>query len=327
MLALSTLLLLLVPWNPLLWWHSHRLRLAIEVDCDRRVLRSGFEMKRYAEVLIQFGLRRANLLGATASISESPSTLERRITLMFQPKKAHWTLASVALALLSIGSVAAATRITPPPLRLAAATAISEASPSDSYVCSYEFASVTILNIERERDQLSAIFPNQSADQLSPLRPDEYRYKEADVTIRFKRDTAGQVMGLSFEQNGAATYAPRIASTRVQAIQSQIAERYRRQLAAPGSEQALRVLIAGLQSGSPDYSMMSPQLAGGTRTMLKSFQGAMQPFGSIQSIEFQGVNKAGWDQYHVKHAHGTADWQISLDDKRVVVGALVNPDS
>jgi hypothetical protein len=113
----------------------------------------------------------------------------------------------------------------------------------------------------------------------------------------------------------------------VQAIQSQIAERYRRQLAAPGSEQALRVLIAGLQSGSPDYSMMSQQLAGGTRTMLKSFQSTMQPFGSIQSIEFKGVNKAGWDQYHVQHAHGAADWQISLDDKRVVVGALVNSDS
>ena len=72
---------------------------------------------------------------------------------------------------------------------------------------------------------------------------------------------------------------------------------------------------------------MSPQLAGGTRTMLKSFQSTMAPFGSIQSMEFKGVNKAGWDQYHVKHAHGSAEWQISLDDKGVIVGALVNSDS
>ncbi len=327
LLTLSTILVLLVPWNPLLWWHSHRLRLAIEVDCDRRVLRSGFDMKRYAEVLIQFGLRRASLLGATASISESPSTLERRITLMFQPKKTHWTVASVALALLSIGSVAAATRIAPPPLRLAAATAISEASPADIYVGSYEFAAMTVLSIRRERDQLSAVFPEQSAVQLSPLKPDEYRYKDADVTIRFMRDMAGQIVGLSFEQNGAATYAPRIASTRVQAIQGEIAERYRQQLATPGSEQALRALIAGLQSGSPDYSTMSAQMAGGTRTMLKSFQDTLQPFGSIQSIEFKGVNNAGWDQYQVKHAHGAANWQISLDDKGIVVGALVHTDS
>ena len=326
-LTLSTILVLLVPWNPLLWWHAHRLRLAIEVDCDRRVLRSGFDVQRYAEVLIQFGLRRASLLGATASISESPSILERRITLMFQPKNPRRTLASVALALLSIGSVAAATRIAPPPLRLAAATAMSEARPTDIYVGSYEFASMTVLSIRRERDQLSAAFPEQSADQLSPLKPDEYRYKDADVTIRFMRDMAGQITGLNFEQNGAVTYAPRIASTRVQAIQGEIAERYRQQLATPGSEQALRALIAGLQSGSPDYSLMSAQLAGGTRTLLKSFQDTMQPFGSIQAIEFTGVNKTGWDQYQVKHAHGTAEWKISLDDKGVIVGALVNFDS
>ena len=246
---------------------------------------------------------------------------------MFQPKNPRRTLASVALALLSIGSVAAATRITPPPLRLAAATAMSEASPTDIYVGSYEFASMTVLSIRRERDQLSAAFPEQSADQLSPLKPDEYRYKDADVTIRFMRDMAGQITGLNFEQNGAVTYAPRIASTRVQAIQGEIAERYRQQLATPGSEQALRALIAGLQSGSPDYSMMSAQLAGGTRTLLKTFQDKMQPFGSIQSIEFTGVNKTGWDQYQVKHAHGTAEWKISLDDKGVIVGALVNFDS
>ena len=314
-LALSTILVLLAPWNPLLWWFSHRLRMAIEVDCDRRVLRLGFDLKRYAEVLMQFGLRRASPLSATASMSESPSNLERRIALMFQPKKS-WTLASMALALLSIGSVAATTHFTPPPLLLAVATATGEASPLDSYVGSYEFASVTVVEIRRHHGQLYA-----SADRLSPQGPDEFRYQNVDVTIRFKRDASGQVMGLSFEQNGAVTYAPRIASSRVQAIQSDIAERYRNQLAAPGSEPALRRLIEGIQSGSPNYSIMSPQLAGGTRTLLKSFQSTMQPFGPIQSIEFKGVNQAGWDEYQVKHAHGAADWQILLDDKGVIVGA------
>ena len=101
------------------------------------------------------------------------------------------------------------------------------------------------------QDQLSAMFPNQTADQLAQIRPDEYRYRDADVTIRFERNSEGRVTGLTFEQNGAMTYAPRIASTRVRAIESEIAERYRQQLAAPGSEKALRVLIAGLKSGRP----------------------------------------------------------------------------
>jgi bla regulator protein blaR1 len=327
LLALSMLPILLAPWNPLLWWHARRLRMAIEVDCDRRVLNHGIDMKRYAEVLVQFGLRRDSLLGAMASMSESPSSLERRITLMAQPIVARWTVSSIALAVLAIGTVAAATSVVPPPLRLAAATPNSKAAELDRYVGRYEFASVTILEIQRQHDELSAVFPGAPADLLSAGAADGFRYKDADVTIHFERDPKGRITGLNFEQNGAVTYAPRVDSARVQAIQGEIAERYRRQVAAPGSEQALRRLIEGIQSGSPNYSEMSPQLAGGTRTMLKSFQSTEQTVGPIQLIEFKGVSSTGWDQYQVTHAHGAANWQIALDDKGVIVGALVQAGS
>ena len=36
----------LMPWNPALWWQLHRLRLAVEIDCDRRVLRRHPEIGR-----------------------------------------------------------------------------------------------------------------------------------------------------------------------------------------------------------------------------------------------------------------------------------------
>jgi len=327
LLALSMLPILLAPWNPLLWWHARRLRMAIEVDCDRRVLSHGIDMKRYAEVLMQFGLRRGNLLGAIASMSEAPSTLERRITLMAQPIVARWTVSSIALAVLAIGTIAAATSVVPPPLRLAAATPNSKAVELDRYVGRYEFASVTVVEIQRDQDELSAVFPGAPADLLSAGAADGFRYKDADVTIHFERDPNGRITGLNFEQNGAVTYAPRVDSARVQAIQGEIAERYRQQVAAPGSEQALRRLIEGIQSGSPHYSEMSSQLAGGTRTMLKSFQSTEQTAGPIQSIEFKGVSSRGWDQYHVTHAHGAANWQIALDDKGIIVGALLHEGS
>jgi bla regulator protein blaR1 len=322
LLALSMLPILLAPWNPLLWWHARRLRMAIEVDCDRRVLIHGIDMKRYAEVLVQFGLRRDSLLGAMASMSESPSSLERRITLMAQPIVARWTVSSIALAVLAIGTVAAATSVVPPPLRLAAATPNSKAAELDRYVGRYEFASVTVLDIQRQHDELSVVFPGAPADLLSAAAADRFRYKDADVTIHFDRDAKGRITGLNFEQNGTVTYAPRVDSARVQAIQGEIAERYRKQVAAQGSEQALRRLIEGIQSGSPNYSEMSPQLAGGTRTMLKSFQSTEQTVGAIQLIEFKGVSSTGWDQYQVTHAHGAANWQIALDNKGVIVGAL-----
>jgi len=327
LLTLSMILVALTPWNPLLWWQARRLRVAIEVDCDRRVLNRGHDLRCYAKVLLQFGLRRSNLLSAVASMFESPSTLERRIALMTQPKRTRWTIASAAVTLLALGSVLAASQFIPPPLALAAATSSAQAMALDSYVGHYEFASVTVLDIQRQQDQLSAVFPGAPGDLLASHGADEFRCKNVDATIRFKRDPEGQIAGLSFEQNGEVTYAPRIAAARLQAIQGKIAERYRKQIAAPGSEAALRRLIEGIQSGLPNYSEMSQQLAGGTRTMLQNFQSTMRPLGPIQSINFKGVNKAGWDEYLVKHAQGDARWQIALDDKDVIVGALVHAGS
>src|SRR5579862_4008975 len=39
LLAAATLALVATPWNAVLWWQVRRLRLAIEMDCDQRVLK------------------------------------------------------------------------------------------------------------------------------------------------------------------------------------------------------------------------------------------------------------------------------------------------
>jgi len=41
LLIVALFLLVLMPWNLPLWWQLHRLRYAIEVDCDSRVLRGA----------------------------------------------------------------------------------------------------------------------------------------------------------------------------------------------------------------------------------------------------------------------------------------------
>ena len=40
-LALGLAAVVVAPWNPLAWWQHRRLRDAVEVDCDRRVLSEG----------------------------------------------------------------------------------------------------------------------------------------------------------------------------------------------------------------------------------------------------------------------------------------------
>src|SRR5207247_3156678 len=82
LLAAGTAALVLAPWNLALWWLSQRLRLAVEMDCDARVLAREGDAPAYGELLLRVGQRRARLpLGAPA-LSEPASFLGRRIRRM-----------------------------------------------------------------------------------------------------------------------------------------------------------------------------------------------------------------------------------------------------
>jgi len=77
---LGALLLLVVqPWNLALWAMLARLRLAIEMDCDRRVLGGAADARRYGELLVLVHSRRAAAPQPLLSFVRRRSSLERRI--------------------------------------------------------------------------------------------------------------------------------------------------------------------------------------------------------------------------------------------------------
>ncbi len=78
---LMTLPLLAFPWNPALWLQRHRLSLAIELDCDRRVMqRMPSHRRTYGDLLLRVGAGRSGLHRlAIVSLAEGRSQLERRI--------------------------------------------------------------------------------------------------------------------------------------------------------------------------------------------------------------------------------------------------------
>lgn len=83
LLLVGSLLTALVPWNLPLWFQSRRLRLAIEIDCDARVLRAHPRWHQYALLLLTIAQRRtASTHRLAPAISEPTSNLERRITAM-----------------------------------------------------------------------------------------------------------------------------------------------------------------------------------------------------------------------------------------------------
>ena len=82
----------LMPWNPIAWFALARLRLAIELDCDRRVLGTGASPRQYGQLLIELsshvpqfmhgGIARTPLALTSPAFSYHASHLERRLITM-----------------------------------------------------------------------------------------------------------------------------------------------------------------------------------------------------------------------------------------------------
>ena len=83
MLFGSAVAVAMMPWNPALWIQSERLRLAIEMDCDARVLRAHPTPERYGLLMLTIAQRRSIAPTLFAPMLSEPTThLERRIVAM-----------------------------------------------------------------------------------------------------------------------------------------------------------------------------------------------------------------------------------------------------
>jgi TonB family protein len=78
-LVLAALIVLVaMPWNATLWWQLRRLRMAVEVDCDERVLRREPDRRRYGTLLLEVGRRRGGS-SLVVAFAEPRAFLETRI--------------------------------------------------------------------------------------------------------------------------------------------------------------------------------------------------------------------------------------------------------
>lgn len=108
LLALGWLGIVLVPWHPALWWMASRLRLAAEVDCDARVLRSGVEPLRYGSLLIEIAGRCSTGRLGTPALAGSRSHLERRLLAMLPTTHRFAGARGALLSVLTAAALAAA---------------------------------------------------------------------------------------------------------------------------------------------------------------------------------------------------------------------------
>jgi beta-lactamase regulating signal transducer with metallopeptidase domain len=106
LLAVAWIVAAAMPWNAALWWIVSRLRLAVELDCDARVLGAGTPARAYGNLLIDVAAEHAGLGFAAPALLSPPSHLQRRLTAMyanshrFTPLRGVAALAVCAAALL-----------------------------------------------------------------------------------------------------------------------------------------------------------------------------------------------------------------------------------
>lgn len=122
LLRMALLAVIAVPWNLPLWWQLRRLRRAIELDCDQRVLRAGAPVSAYGHALLQVARRvTAAPVGAVA-MGQPASTLESRIRQLQPDRMRHATLRVASMALLAMAGAGLALTMDAPAFVSPAAT-------------------------------------------------------------------------------------------------------------------------------------------------------------------------------------------------------------
>jgi hypothetical protein len=115
LLLAALLLVALLPWNLPLRWLWRRLRLAIEVDCDARVVRRGLQPLAYGEDLLAIATRTPPAPRPAIGLFERRSQLAQRIRILVTPSRWWWRWAALPLyVLMAAAALAAATFPAPP---------------------------------------------------------------------------------------------------------------------------------------------------------------------------------------------------------------------
>lgn len=92
-----------------------------------------------------------------------------------------------------------------------------------------------------------------------------------------------------------------------------------------GTEAALRRLVAGLASGSPDYDKLSPRFADVVRGDLPMTHPLFQKLGALKSVTYRGRGMMGDDAYNLVFANGEVFMSVALDPEGRMAGGILRP--
>lgn len=111
----GSVLVALVPWCLPLWWQLHRLRGAIEADCDARVLDGEVHPRDYANVLVTIAGRPTRSRYPVPALAPGGSELERRIRHITAGRTGRSFRAGISLLAATAATIFGLTLLPPAP--------------------------------------------------------------------------------------------------------------------------------------------------------------------------------------------------------------------
>jgi CubicO group peptidase (beta-lactamase class C family) len=196
------------------------------------------------------------------------------------------------------------------------------------YVGVYALSPNANMNITLANGQLVSQMTGQGKVPLLAESETMFFPTVVNAEIEFPKDEKGPASQLTLHQNGRDVTAKRLdeaAAKKLAEAAAAFDKRYKDQTAAPGSEAAVRRLISELQAGTPNYDLMSPNLADATRQQLTGLHSMLNGMGSLQSVAFKGVGPGGADIYQVNFEKGSLDYRVWLGADGKVESANVRP--
>lgn len=318
LLATALALLVVMPWNLPLWYQLARLRCAIEVDCDARVLRRGIGVIEYGGVLLDIGSRGAIDRSFGAGIGIALSFLEQRVRIMLQPRHRYWRWMGVCVGGLASGCVAVASILAPPlPNRVTDDLARSVAG-------SYVSAGQQYFTIHKKPHGLD-VATHGFARRLVPdgRNPFTFKLGGTAATIEFEhRWRGGQASAFTWSDDSGTTRFERANSAVIASIDETLAKRVRAKRPYPNGDVILLRNLGLAANGSLARDDFSPGMVGLLEKYLANHDraGALAELGKVRSVRFFGVGSVGTDFYRVEFQRGVVQIEMHMDGAGRVSG-------
>ena len=197
--AAALALVILFPWNLALLWQLRRLRFALEVDCDARVLSHGTDPAEYGEALLAVSQRETQAPVGAIALIERTSQLERRIDIMTNIADRHRVWIAAACLMLAGACVFAATAIEAPPRTNAAP--LKPAPTGGAMKLGRHFEEMLATRypglLEQDRAGTAAVVVLLNAD-WSIAKAAQVNFEESIEKLQLNKDVFG-VLGIASE--------------------------------------------------------------------------------------------------------------------------------